>query len=216
MVVGNLLVGIRRVKKTLGLVMGLLQVINLVGAMIELVAGVKARLLMKVEKMVVGKEKMHLMRIMDPVGAKNGVVVKRLVKVGKNIANPVIGVIQMLPTRICHLVGIINSMQMKKLVGLEIMTVVGIKEKLLVNIKKHHGKLMRVIWMETPPLVFRAKMVGVLLNLHKINPLVGIINPLIMKKMVMVKIKEMVGTVEKLQMAALQADGGRVVVGKMG
>ena len=215
MVVGNLLVGIRRVKKTLGLVMGLLQVINLVGAMIELVAGVKARLLMKVEKMVVGKEKMHLMRIMDPVGAKNGVVVKRLVKVGKNIANPVIGVIQMLPTRVCHLVGIINSMQMKKLVGLEIMTVVGIKEKLLVNIKKHHGKLMRVIWMETP-LVFRAKMVGVLLNLHKINPLVGIINPLIMKKMVMVKIKEMVGTVEKLQMAALQADGGRVVVGKMG
>ena len=215
MVVGNLLVGIRRVKKTLGLVMGLLQVINLVGAMIELVAGVKARLLMKVEKMVVGKEKMHLMRIMDPVGAKNGVVVKRLVKVGKNIANPVIGVIQMLPTRICHLVGIINSMQMKKLVGLEIMTVVGIKEKLLVNIKKHHGKLMRVIWMETP-LVFRAKMVGVLLNLHKINPLVGIINPLIMKKMVMVKIKEMVGTVEKLQMPALQVDGGRVVVGKMG
>lgn len=215
MVVGNLLVGIRRVKKTLGLVMGLLQVINLVGAMIELVAGVKARLLMKVEKMVVGKEKMHLMRIMDPVGAKNGVVVKRLVKVGKNIANPVIGVIQMLPTRICHLVGIINSMQMKKLVGLEIMTVVGIKEKLLVNIKKHHGKLMRVIWMETP-LVFRAKIIGVLLNLHKINPLVGIINPLIMKKMVMVKIKEMVGTVEKLQMPALQVDGGRVVVGKMG
>ena len=137
----NLLVGIRRVKKTLGLVMGLLPVINLVGAMIKLVAGViKARLLMKVKKMVVGQKKMYLMRIMDLIGARAKQVEINLTV----LTNSVIGVIQMLPTRTCHLVGVVNSMQIKKLVGLEIRKVVGTVEKLQMAVLLANGGKIEV------------------------------------------------------------------------
>ncbi|CAA2979897.1 Hypothetical predicted protein [Olea europaea subsp. europaea] len=174
----NRLVGTRKINTIEVQVMIFLQGIILVGAMFKEAVGIKMCLLTEIRKMV-GKKKLFLAKTKNRDGRKNGMPIKRLVKVGINwivlnligTTNPVAGPAQKFPTMSSRQVGMYHQLQKKMLV---MMKVVGRKENYQMIKTKLPGTL-ETPRMRTRFLIGVKIIMGSLRNLLIAIPLVGII-----------------------------------------